>query len=63
MGYLPSLKDWTHDYLILATVELDLPISKYLSFKTVLRQTYDSTPAQDSERNEVKVILSLAWRF
>lgn len=63
VAYIASLQDWVNDILILSKTTLDLPITRYLSFRTTIQQTYDSTPAPDYERSEVKLILSIAWRF
>lgn len=61
--YLPAIDDWTDDYLIRGQATLDVPISEYLSLRTSVFDTYDNTPAEGSDKNEAKVILSLAWRF
>lgn len=61
--YLPSLEDWGNDYLIRGEASLEVPITRYLAVKTSLLNTYDSTPATGTERNESRVILALSWRF
>ena len=61
--YLPKVGDWTGDYLIRGQASLVFPITEYLAMKASVFETYDQTPDDGAERNEVKTILSLSWRF
>ena len=61
--YLPSLEDWTGDYLIRAEGAFQVPISKYLAFKVSVFNTYDEAPDEDVERNTFNTMLSRAWTF
>jgi hypothetical protein len=61
--YLPSLEDWTGDYLIRAEAAFQVPISKYLAFKVSVFEAYDEVPDKGVDRNTFKMILSLAWTF
>ena len=61
--YLPSLKDWAGDYIIRGEASIALPLTEYLAIKTGIVNTYDNTPAANTDKNEVKTILALQWRF
>ncbi len=61
--YLPSLQDWTGDYLLRADASLTVPIDKSLSLKASILETYDSTPDPGSEKNELKFLFGLALHF
>lgn len=63
LGYLPSVRDWTADYLINADASLSFPLSTYLALKGTVRNTYDNTPDNNAQRNEVTTLLALSWRF
>lgn len=62
-NYVPAIHDWVDDFLIIGEATLAVPINHYLAFKWSVFDTYDATPDVASERNELKTILSLAWRF
>ncbi len=34
-----------------------------LSLRATLRDTYDNTPDNNAQRNELKTLLSLSWKF
>ena len=61
--YLPSVSDWTNDYLFRAETALTMPITKLLSFKASLLEQYDSTPDEGTDRNEVKLLFGLSLVF
>jgi hypothetical protein len=61
--YIPSIKAWVDDYLIITVAEFSIPITKYLALTLRAFETYDSTPDQDADNNELKTIVSLTWRF
>lgn len=61
--YIPSIEAWVNDYLIITVASLSIPITKYLAFTVTAFETYDETPDQDAENNELKTIMSLTWRF
>ena len=61
--YAPSLQDWTREYVIISELGVALPLSKYFSLRYTLSNTYDNTPDEDAEKNELKMIVALSWRF
>ena len=61
--YLPSLKDWGGDYIIRGEASIALALTRYLAIKAGVVDTYDNTPATDTDKNEVKTVLALQWRF
>lgn len=62
-SYLPSLKHWKTDYLILTDASLIFPVSRHLALRATLRNTYDNTPDPGAEKNELRTLLSLSWNF
>jgi len=63
VDYLPDVGDWTDNYLIRGALDLSVPLTAHLALKWSLSDTYDSTPAPDIERNELRTVLSVIWRF
>jgi hypothetical protein len=61
--YLPDVGDWADNYLIRGEVSLSAPLTTHLAFKWSVVDTYDNTPAPDIERNELKTLATLTWRF
>lgn len=63
--YLPKIDDFTHNYIINAEVgiEADLSSSKKMALRLVLQDTYNNAPAKNRERNDLKLIASIAYKF
>jgi putative salt-induced outer membrane protein len=60
--YLPKADDF-EDYLLQAEVGAEAPLAGRLSLRLLVRNTYDSTPAPDREKNDVSVIAGVAIGF
>ena len=58
--YLPAVDDWG-DYLVRSEAALLVPMISWLKFKIGVSETYDSTPAEDSDKNTFATSRS-AWR-
>jgi len=58
--YLPFIDDFG-TYILNAEIGVEAPISKTLNIRLVVKDTYDSDPAPDSESNDVTVIGALAY--
>jgi len=61
--YVPSVTDWTEDYLLRGSTELDFPLLGWLSFVLSAVDEYDSTPADDTQHNRFTTSAALRARF
>jgi len=52
--------DWTGDYLIRSEAALLVPMISWLKFKIGVADTYDSSPAEDSDKNALATTAGLA---
>jgi putative salt-induced outer membrane protein len=60
--WLPAVDDFG-DYVLNAEIGLDTSLTKKLSLRTFVQDTYDSTPAPGLEKNDVKLVVSIAYKF
>ena len=60
--YLPALED-TGVYLILAEVGVETALTDWFRLRTVLQQRYDSTPAEDKDKQDLFLSASLVAVF
>jgi hypothetical protein len=61
--YLPAVDDWGHDYLARFETGLDFPLLEWLAFTVAIRDEYDNTPAEGTERNTFTTTAGLSFRF
>jgi hypothetical protein len=61
--YLPAVDDWGHDYLARFETGLDFPLLEWLAFTVAIRDEYDNTPADGTERNTFTTPAGLSFRF
>jgi putative salt-induced outer membrane protein YdiY len=59
--YLPAVDDWSDDYLIRSSASISAPLTDRLSLQLSVFDFYDSTPAEDTDHNELKTSVSLGW--
>lgn len=60
VSYLPSVTDFTNDFLIKSEAALLFPIYKQLSFKFSIANDYDNTPAPDTSFNYLTTLIGLS---
>lgn len=60
LEYLPRINDW-NDYLLTAEIGLDVPVTSKLSWRTAVRDAYDSTPALGREANDLTLLTGLSY--
>jgi putative salt-induced outer membrane protein len=60
--WLPAVDDF-QDGVINAELGTDTSLTKKLSLRAIVQDTYDSTPAPGSKHNDVKFIMALAYKF
>lgn len=59
---LPAV-DELSDFVMNAEIGLDTSLTKKLSLRTFVQDTYDSTPASGLKKNDVKLVVALAYKF
>lgn len=61
--YLPSVSDFTGDYVVRTALGLNIPLIAPLSARLAIGDTYDSTPAGGADKNSLNIDtgLSLGW--
>ena len=60
VSYLPSVSDFTNDFLIKSEAAVLFPIYKQLSFKFSIANDYDNTPAPDTSFNYLTTLIGLS---
>jgi putative salt-induced outer membrane protein YdiY len=59
---LPNVSE-VEDYLVNAEVGIAAPISKSLDIRMVVQDTYDNRPAPGREKNDLKLIAGIGYKF
>jgi putative salt-induced outer membrane protein YdiY len=60
--WLPSVEDF-EDGVINGELGIDAGLTKKLSLRAIVQDTYDSTPAPGLKHNDLKFIMQLAYKF
>lgn len=60
--YLPQVSDWGR-YILNATIGVEAALSKNLSLRSFIQDTYQSEPAPGREKNDLKWITGIAYKF
>ena len=60
--WLPAVEDFS-DYVLNAELGIDTSLTKKLSLRTYVQDTYDSTPAAGLKKNDVKLVMAIAYKF
>lgn len=60
VSYLPSVSDFTGDFLVKSEASLLIPFYKQLSFKFSVADNYDNTPAPDTSFNYLTTLVGLS---
>lgn len=63
LEYIPDVEHWAERYLLIAELGIDTAITKKLSLRAVLQDTYNSEPAAGREENDLRLITGLAYKF
>lgn len=61
--YLPSVTDWTENYIVRGNFALTVPIIGWLDFKFTIFDTYNSQPAPGTQKNSFTTTAGLSLRF
>ncbi len=60
--FLPQVDDFAN-YIVNAEIGLDTSLSKKLSLRTFVQDTYTSQPAAGREKNDIKLVVAIAYKF
>jgi len=58
----PEVENW-ENYVLNAEVGVEAPLTKKLAARLVLQDTYDHQPSPGREKNDLKLIAGLAYKF
>lgn len=59
---LPQVDDW-NNFIINAEIGIETSLTEKLSLRTYLQDTYDNEPAEGREKNDMKLVTALAYKF
>lgn len=61
--YMPSVSDWTDNYLFRGSLDWTAPIIGMLDFKFTIFDTYNSKPAPNAQKNSFITTVGFSFRF
>lgn len=61
--YVPQVDKWAEKYIITAEAGIDAAITKRWSLRVVCQAVYDSQPADDRDRYDLRIIAGTAYKF
>lgn len=60
--FMPQVDDF-NNYIVNAEVGIEASIAKDLSLQTYLDESYDSQPAPGRDKNDIKLVSAIAYKF
>lgn len=60
LEYIPRIDDW-NDYLLAAEVGFNVPLTAKISWRTAVRDSYDSSPAAGREANDLTLLTGISY--
>jgi putative salt-induced outer membrane protein YdiY len=63
LTYMPSVSDWTDNYLLRGSLDWTAPIIGMLDFKFSIFDTYNSKPAPNTRNNSFTTTVGFSFRF
>jgi putative salt-induced outer membrane protein YdiY len=63
VSYVPQIDRWAQNYIVTAEAGIDTAITKQWSLRVVLQDVYTSEPANNSVKNEMRLIAGTAYKF
>ena len=63
LEYLPQLDRWTEKYLLIGEVGIDAAITKKVSLRAVFQDMFDNLPAPGRKKNDMRLIVGIAYKF
>ena len=61
--YMPSVSNWTDNYLFRGSLDWTMPIIGMLDFKFTMFDTYNSQPAPNAQNNSFTTTVGFSFRF
>jgi len=61
--FVPDLSRIGEKYLLISEVGIDAAITKQMSLRAVFQDSYDSEPAAGREKNDIRLITGIAYKF
>lgn len=62
LEYLPDVSEF-ENYIVNAEIGIDASLTDKLSLRTYLQDTYDSQPAPGRDKNDLKLVAAIAYKF
>ncbi len=62
LEYLPQVDDF-NNYIVNGEIGLDTSLTKKLSLRVFAVDTYDNVPAPDRQKNDLKLVTAIAYKF
>ena len=62
LEWLPAVEDFGN-YVVNAEIGLDTSLTKRLSLRTFIQDTYDSTPGAGLKKNDTKLVVGIAYKI
>ncbi len=62
LEFLPQVDDW-ENFIVNAEIGIEAMISKSLSLRTYLQDTYDNEPAPGRDENDLKLFSGISYKF
>jgi putative salt-induced outer membrane protein len=62
LEFLPQVDDW-ENFIVNAEIGLETGITTQLSLRTYLQNTYDNEPAECRQKNDLKFVTAIAYKF
>jgi len=63
LEYIPDVEHWTQKYLVIGEIGIDTAITRKLSLRAVLQDNYDNAPAAGRQKNDLRLITGMAYKF
>lgn len=61
--YIPDVEDFSNKYLVNVEVGIDAAITKQLSLRAVVQDSYNNEPAAGRKQNDIRLITGVAYKF
>jgi hypothetical protein len=61
--YLPSVEEWTDNYILRTNADWIMPITGWMDFKISVIDIYNNRPAPGTDRNSLATLTGLSLRF
>ncbi len=62
LEFLPQVDD-LDNYILNAEAGIESALTKKLSLRTFVQDTYDNVPAPGRQKNDVKLVTAIAYKF